>query len=764
MSGGLPLLVLCVLALLLAGCGGGSHTLLLADWTMTVASATAAEGATPTTPVHLPAHLDGALPSEPSRFTLRAAVDVPPDFRGRPLTLLIPQLWARTSLVANGMEAAPLDADETDGYRGDGSARFRIPGEISARADGRIALELRVEHAWTQSAWLDTVPRLSATPHGDAWGRFVRLFNRTTATAAGVTILVVFFSYLILYILDRRDSAYGWFLVEALAGCLYPAFQLGLTPALFGTYDAPVMAIAMLVALWASVHVTHAEFSIGRPYRRLTVALVVVTVIAALTANPFVSTHYVAPLTVLFVGFNVGYQLKSTISVYLQKRRAFHALANFLSWGALGLLASPDMVSWLGFGEIAGGLRGASLGLIVIAVFQSAVLSRDHHLSRRNTVRLNTELAARVDLLQSKNQEVQVLNEELRRQIAARSEQLAQALGRLTSPTASRTRVFDAGAVVDGRYRIVREIGAGGMGTVYEVERVSDGRPLALKVLSSMGGSAEMTRFAREAQIVAQLSHPNIVSIVDVDVAASGFFYIVMELISGLSLRQQTERYKDVAWAAGVLRQIALGLAAIHARGVVHRDLKPANVLVTSPDDATLPHVKIADFGVSSAYEFDANDVRTVGAVPVARPPSILSSSSSSLPPPSSSSASLSSPSGPLTETGVLIGTPKYMAPELASGARAAKPSSDIFSFGVIAYELLTGEAPFTEPLALRKLGGHGSSDPPARIRVRCPAIDEAIASVLEQCIAENPEQRPTASDIAEALSGPWAPRNASAP
>ncbi len=121
----------------------------------------------------------------------------------------------------------------------------------------------------------------------------------------------------------------------------------------------------------------------------------------------------------------------------------------------------------------------------------------------------------------------------------------------------------------------------------------------------------------------------------------------------------------------------------------------------------------------------------------------------------------MSSRSGPLTETGVLIGTPKYMAPELANGARAAKPSSDIFSFGVIAYELLTGESPFAEPLALRKLGGRSSSGPPPRIHALCPTIDEAVASLFELCIAENPELRPTASVLAEALSGSWALRSA---
>ncbi len=118
------------------------------------------------------------------------------------------------------------------------------------------------------------------------------------------------------------------------------------------------------------------------------------------------------------------------------------------------------------------------------------------------------------------------------------------------------------------------------MGRVYEVERVVDGMRLALKVLARPDGMAELRALSREAQIAGTLRHPNVVALVDVDVAPTGFLYLVMELVSGTSLREHGERYGDVTWAMGILRQVSEGLTAIHACGVVHRDLKPANVLI----------------------------------------------------------------------------------------------------------------------------------------------------------------------------------------
>src|SRR5262249_2303300 len=141
-----------------------------------------------------------------------------------------------------------------------------------------------------------------------------------------------------------------------------------------------------------------------------------------------------------------------------------------------------------------------------------------------------------------------LLSDELRRQIADRSQRLADALARFGAvPT--RAIAFAAGDEVHGRYRIVRPLGAGGMGAVYEVERLVDSRRLAFKILTSASTGSALARLAREAQVAAQVSHPNLVAIVDVDVSDSGSLYIVMELVDGAPLQTLSARYGEAAWA-----------------------------------------------------------------------------------------------------------------------------------------------------------------------------------------------------------------------
>ena len=155
--------------------------------------------------------------------------------------------------------------------------------------------------------------------------------------------------------------------------------------------------------------------------------------------------------------------------------------------------------------------------------------------------------------------------------------------------------------MVENRYRVIKELGSGGMGTVYEIERITDGKHFALKALAGGGDAQARARFAREAQIVANVNHPNVVSIVDVDVAKSGFIFLVMELVeAGTTLSDVRRRNRDVPWTLGVLAQVAEGIDAIHGAGIIHRDLKPGNILLSRGADGRKPLVKITDFGISS--------------------------------------------------------------------------------------------------------------------------------------------------------------------
>jgi hypothetical protein len=325
--------------------------------------------------------------------------------------------------------------------------------------------------------------------------------------------------------------------------------------------------------------------------------------------------------------------------------------------------------------------------------------------------------------------------DELRRQVRDRAQQLADVLAGIGR---SELRSYAAGDLIDDRYRVVRTLGEGGMGRVYEVELPSDGRRFALKLMRERGATNLLARFAREAHITAQLAHPHLVSIVDVAVTSEGVMFIVTELVRGRSL-EAIARYGDAAWATTMLAQVASGLAAIHALGIVHRDLKPANILVDELGAA--PVAKIADFGIASLGGGASAPAPRANPVSLDETVDIWGTAAME-------NATTMGPSrGGLTRTGAVMGTPNYIAPELAYGARDAAPSSDIWSFGVIVHELLTGALPFmvapvfapNQPLDGLWPGGRA-------------LIAPALCALVERCLSRDPSARPTALELAREL------------
>jgi Protein kinase domain len=290
--------------------------------------------------------------------------------------------------------------------------------------------------------------------------------------------------------------------------------------------------------------------------------------------------------------------------------------------------------------------------------------------------------------------------ERARADVAERARQLAESLLRIDAAPHGPERPAPDD-VIDGRYRVVRPIGVGGMGEVHEVERLTDGRRLALKVLTGRTDRAALARFAREARIASELKHPNVVAALDVGVTSKGTLFLVMELVTGASIAGMRDRYGDATWAAAILGQLARALVAMHERGIIHRDLKPSNLLL----DGTA--VKVADFGLASLREPanpEADTALDVG----------------------------------LTRTGAVMGTPFYMAPELIAGASHASPASDMFSLGVIAYELLAKQLP-------RVL--------PARpLHELCPELAGELADLVHRCLAQAPKDRPAAGDFVAVL------------
>jgi eukaryotic-like serine/threonine-protein kinase len=261
------------------------------------------------------------------------------------------------------------------------------------------------------------------------------------------------------------------------------------------------------------------------------------------------------------------------------------------------------------------------------------------------------------------------------------------------------------GRVLGERYRLLARIGEGGMGTVYRAEHVVLRRRMAVKVLRRHLCDDEdlVRRFQGEAIAASQIGQENIVEVLDFGRTAEGAFYFVMEELEGESLAALLAASGSLPLerAALVLAQVCRALAAAHAHGIVHRDLKPDNVIVVRREDGT-DFVKVVDFGISK-HGGDR-----------ARPR--------------------------VTRAGMIIGTPEYMAPEQGAAA-TVDHRADIYAFGVLAYELVTGTLPFHGETAIATLLAHQTKpvEPPARRR---PGLPPAFEAIILRALEKRPDAR----------------------
>ena len=267
-------------------------------------------------------------------------------------------------------------------------------------------------------------------------------------------------------------------------------------------------------------------------------------------------------------------------------------------------------------------------------------------------------------------------------------------------------------AAIGGQYRIEHEIGRGGMSVVYRAHDLRLNRAVAVKVLPPdlAHDPAVVSRFTREAQTSAQLSHPHIVPIHDVG-ERDGMAYFVMPLITGgnLAARLEAHPLRAVDEVRRVLAEVADALAYAHLRGVIHRDVKADNILI----DAESGRAMVTDFGIARAMEGGAR----------------------------------------LTQTGIAVGTPTYMSPEQAVGERDIDGRSDIYSLGVLGYQMLTGRVPFTAGNSMALLLKHVSERPRPILELR-PEAPKELADAVERALAKSPDSRwPTAAAFRDALS-----------
>src|SRR5262245_28568922 len=276
---------------------------------------------------------------------------------------------------------------------------------------------------------------------------------------------------------------------------------------------------------------------------------------------------------------------------------------------------------------------------------------------------------------------------------------------------------MSVGTLLGGRYELLTGLGHGGFGTVWRAHDRTLGRDVAVKLITldtaRPGTRDEIAeRFEREARAVAGLNHPNIVTAHDYGVE-NGTAYLVMELIGGGSLEDELAARDaadlgplDPPRVVSIGTQIAAGLAAAHAAGLIHRDLKPANVMNADADG----HVKIVDFGIARVADRSR-----------------------------------------ITQTGMYLGTLRYTSPE-QMGAGPVDPRSDLYSLGCMLFELVTGRSPYLAETPLQWMAAHQYASP-AKVRTYAPFAPAELEALIDTMLAKAPESRPaSAADVRRAL------------
>jgi serine/threonine-protein kinase len=298
------------------------------------------------------------------------------------------------------------------------------------------------------------------------------------------------------------------------------------------------------------------------------------------------------------------------------------------------------------------------------------------------------------------------------------------------------------GDVIDGKYRIERVVGSGGMGVVMAAEHLKLGKTVALKFLlrHACENREAVARFLREARALASITSTHVAHVMDVGTLAAGEPYLVMEYLEGsdLGAALKLRGPLPIAEAVGYVIEACEAVAEAHANGIVHRDLKPSNLFLTRTADG-VPLVKVLDFGISKAV------VQRAEMMPVPLGP-----------------AATTAPAAYVTDTGALVGSPAYMSPEQIRNARRVDERTDIWAFGVILYELLTGSPPFDGETLAGTLAAV-SADTPKSMRQTRTEIPAELELVILRCLQKAPEQRfGSLAELAVALE-PFAPNGGDA-
>jgi DNA-binding response OmpR family regulator len=340
-----------------------------------------------------------------------------------------------------------------------------------------------------------------------------------------------------------------------------------------------------------------------------------------------------------------------------------------------------------------------------------------------NLFRLRRDLESKRLELDKKRLELEASNRELERQndeLARKNDELVRAQARTNLVFSALSDVLP-GTVLDEKYQLDRKIGAGGFGAVFKATHIPLNRPVAIKVLRPSPGNDSpeaLERFRQEALSASRLSHPNAVTVMDFGVSSAGIAYLVMELLEGRTLKDvlQEQSVLPLARCAEIVVPVCEALAEAHAASIVHRDVKPDNIFLHVADSREV--IKVVDFGIAKLFAH-AEAPEHQG----------------------------------MTETGVILGTPDYMAPERLSGG-SYDGRSDVYSVGVLLFQMLSGEMPFKLD---REAGPYAialklMTEEPRSLGDFLPDVDPRIDELVARALAKNPDLRPTASELGEAI------------